>query len=350
MQRQMLMMPALTGFEAGFFLRKSMATPLLIAQLVETATPRKLTGICEKRKPGIALQAVFFIVCMLINLPICHADNTVTDQLGRRVRLPEQTQRIVALAPSITEILFALDLSDRLVGATQFSDYPAAASSLPKVGSYVHLDVEKIVALKPDLCIGIKDGNPIVSVRKLEGLGIPVYAVDPRNLESVMQTLKELGRLLEVSDRANAIVNGMQERIQHVQSRVSGAPHRPAVFLQIGIAPIVSVGNQTFINELIVMAGGVNLTQGATPYPRLSKETVISLRPEVIIITSMARQTVFEAVKRDWQQWSELPAVKNNRIYLVDSNVLDRPTPRLVDGLEMLARLIHPDRFGEKTP
>lgn len=264
--------------------------------------------------------------------------------------VPDTPRRIVSLAPSITEIMFDLDLSDRLVGATQFSDFPPAARALPKVGSYVHLDVEKIVALKPDLCIAVKDGNPISVVRKLESVGIPVYAVDPRNLDAVMDTLLELGRLLDVHGRAEEVVSTMTHRIQQVQKRVSCEAHRPGVFFQIGISPIVSVGTRTFIHELIEMAGGINLAQGRTPYPRFSKEQVLRLWPDVMIITSMARQTVFEQVKSEWQQWGDLPAVKNNRIHLVDSNVLDRASPRLVKGLELLARLIHPDCFSPAGP
>lgn len=275
---------------------------------------------------------------------------TVTDQLGRQVHVPENPRRIVALAPNITEILFALELSDRLVGATQFSDYPIEAARLPKVGSYVRLDVEKIVALEPDLCLAVKDGNPIAAVSQLESLNIPVYAVDPRNLGAVMGTLLELGELLDARSRARAIVAAMETRIAAVQRQVSSVSHPPAVFFQIGISPIVSVGSETFIHELIVMAGGRNLAQGRVPYPRFSKEQVIALRPEVIIITSMTREAVFEEVKSGWQQWQHMPAAKNGRIHLVDSNVLDRATPRLVDGLELLARLIHPDRFPEAQP
>ena len=298
-----------------------------------------------QQKSALPLSTVLLIIFLIICTPCPGVAKTVIDQLGRKVRLPDHPTRIVALAPSITEILFALKLSDRLVGATQFSDYPAAARSLPKVGSYVQLNVEKIVALGPDLCIAVKDGNPITAISKLEGMGIPVYAVDPRNLEAVMGTMEELGRLLDVTDRASAIVSHMHTRIDRIEQCIATASHRPTVFFQIGVSPIVSVGTSTFLHELITMAGGINLAQGKTPYPRFSKEEVIVLRPEVMIITSMARQAVFEEVKRDWQQWEAMPAVKNNCIYLVDSDVLDRPSPRLVDGLEMLARLIHPDRF-----
>ena len=322
-----------------------MANRLLTRQPPGTARRHDPGSGPRRPFPGRTRFRMLLVLCLLFFLPLPGAAKSATDQLGRQVRVPDRPQRIVAMAPSITEIVFALDLSDRLVGATRFSDYPPAAKTLPTVGSYVHLDVEKIVALRPDLCIAVKDGNPISVVSKLESVGIPVYAVDPRNLEAVMETLLELGRLLDVNNRAETIVEGMTDRILQVRQRVSGAAHQPGVFFQIGISPIVSVGTKTFIHELIVMAGGNNLAQGLTPYPRYSKEQVIGLRPEVMIITSMAREAVFAQVKSGWQQWPELPAVKNNRVYLVDSNVLDRATPRLVDGLEQLARLIHPDRF-----
>ncbi|WP_319524946.1 cobalamin-binding protein [uncultured Desulfosarcina sp.] len=316
-----------------------------IGSIPRPSTPATQRAIAGKDNVIQRLIILFFALLAIL-APINLSAATVVDQLGRNVQVPDRPVRIVCLAPSITEILFALDLSDRLVGATQFSDYPPRANALPKVGSYIRLDVEKIVALQPDLCIAVKDGNPITAIHKLEALDIPVYAVDPRDLEAVMDTLQELGGLLGVSDRSDAIVAGMRQRIERVRRAVAGTTHRPKVFFQIGIAPIVSVGTNTFIHELIVMAGGVNLAAGDTPYPRFSKEAVIASRPEVLIITSMARKAVFEQVKREWREWEAMPAVKNDRIYLVDSNVLDRATPRLVDGLEMLARLIHPDRCG----
>ena len=293
---------------------------------------------------------ILFFSGLLAFVPALSLAKTVIDQLSRQVHVPDRPQRIVAMAPSITEIIFALDLSDRLVGATQYSDYPSAAKKLPKVGSYVHLDVEKIVALSPDLCIAVKDGNPISVVRKLESVQIPVYAVDPRNLNAVMDTLLELGQLLDVDSRAEAVVSAMSHRIQQVKKRVVCADHTPGVFFQIGISPIVSVGTATFIHELIVLSKATNLAQGPTPYPRYSKEQVIGLGPDVMIITSMAREAVFDQVKAEWQQWRELPAVKNDRIYLVDSDVFDRASPRLVEGLEMLARLIHPQCFSDYHP
>jgi iron complex transport system substrate-binding protein len=271
----------------------------------------------------------------------------VTDLLGRRMVIPKNPIRVISLAPNITEIVFALGQGSRLVGVTTYSDYPADAGHIPKVGSYVRLDLERIVSLSPDLCLAIKDGNPKEAVTRLESLGIPVYAVDPRNLESVMETLTRIGRLMGADSTARLIVQDMRAKIHRVDLRIQKMEGRPRVFFQIGISPIVSVGTNTFIHELIVQAGGINVAQGPTPYPRFSKEQILGLSPEIIIITSMARAAVFDQLKAEWQQWTNVPAVRNNRIFLQESDLFDRPSPRLVDALEVLARLIHPELFEE---
>ena len=290
------------------------------------------------------------IVLMITVLPLilsvtASANKTLTDQLGRHVTVSDEPQRVVSLAPSITEIVFALDQGHRLKGVTTYSDFPPQAVKLPKVGSYVQLDLEKIVALKPDLCIAIKDGNPIAVARRLESLKIPVYAVNPRNLESVMQTVQEVGELLNVQEKADKLVQSMNLRIQKVKSLVAKTTYRPRVFFQIGVSPIVSVGTHTFSNELIVLAGGKNVAQGPIAYPRYSIEQVLALSPEVIIITSMARVAIFKQVKAEWNRWPNMPAVRNHQIFIEDSNLFDRPTPRLVDGLELMVKLIHPELF-----
>jgi iron complex transport system substrate-binding protein len=306
-------------FRSGFFLSKEMITFRYIT-IVSMMT-----------------------VLILISAGAPSVAKTITDQLGRHVAVPDKPHRLVSLAPSITEIVFALDQGYRLQGVTTYSDFPPEAVKLPKIGSYVHLDLEKIVALKPDLCIAIKDGNPRVIAQRLESLKIPVYAVDPNNLETIMKTVLEIGTLLNAEDRANQLVQNMDLRIQKVKSLVERATHRPRVFLQIGVSPIVSAGTHTFIHELIVIAGGTNLAAGPIPYPRFSREKVLALSPEIIIITSMARSAVFEKVKAEWEKWPNMPAIRNQRIYVEDSNFFDRPTPRLVDGLELLIRLIHPE-------
>jgi iron complex transport system substrate-binding protein len=276
------------------------------------------------------------------------AARTVTDGTGRVLTVPDNPQRIVSFAPSITEIIFALGEETRLKGRSQFSDFPPQARRLPSVGSYIRLDLEKIVALRPDLCFATKDGNPRAVIMRLADLDIPVYVVDPKNLEAVMETIERIGWALNAVPTATAIIQAMRSRIDRVKALVATTASRPRVFFQIEISPIVSVGSKTFINELIEMAGGTNVAEGSAPYPRFSREQVLALAPDVLIITSMARGGRFDQVKREWARWPSIPAVRNRRILMVDSNLFDRPSPRLVDALEILARLIHPELFEAK--
>ena len=296
--------------------------------------------------PKIITTSIFAITILLAcGLPIMA--KTVEDQLGREIRVPDDPKRIIALAPSITEIIFALGQQDRLKGTTQFSNYPAEAAKLPKVGSYVRLDLERIVALNPDLCIAIKDGNPKGIIDRLQSLNIPVFAVNPRNLESMIQTIQKIGSILNASQKANTLVKNMRSRIQQVDALVSRIDRRPRVFIQIGISPIISAGTNTFIHELVVRAGGINVAAGNRAYPHFSREQVLALAPDVLIITSMARSGAFEKAKADWNRLSHMPAVREKRIYTVNSDVFDRPSPRLLDALEILTRLLHPKLFKE---
>jgi iron complex transport system substrate-binding protein len=297
-----------------------------------------------------SLESILSIVlsAMVLTLPAAADSRSVTDLLGRKLEVPRNPQRVVALAPSITEIVYALGQQRRLKGVTRFSDYPEAAKQLPRVGSYVHLDVERIAALKPDLCIGVKAGNPLSVVTRLQAMGIPFYAVHPVDLETVMQSIETIGDLLGASRAAAQTTAAMRKRIDRVKTIVAVAERKPRVFVQIGVSPIVSVGSRTFIHQLITLAGGTNVAAGGTPYPRFSREQVISLAPDVLVITSMARATVFERVKAEWMQWSAIPAVRNQAVFIAPTNIFDRPTPRLVEGLEQMARYIHPKLFTEQ--
>ena len=216
------------------------------------------------------------------------AAGTFVDQLERQVTLPDDPQRVISLAPSITEIIYALEQENRLKGVTRHSDFPIQATKLPKIGAYVRLDLERIVALNPDLCIAIKDGNPKEVIDRLESFKIPVYVVNPRNLNTVLETIIEIGNILNADDKAETLLTNLHDRIQRVKSLISQDTYRPGVFFQIGISPIVSVGTDTFLHELIVLAGGENLADGKTPYPRFSREQVLALAPEIFIVTSMA--------------------------------------------------------------
>ena len=291
--------------------------------------------------------AAFVIVAVFVAAPVQVSGvgaekKTVTDQTGKKVSVPVEPARVVSLAPSITEIVFALNRGDRLAGVTRFSDYPEDASRLPRVGSYVYLDIEKIVSLKPDLCIAVKDGNPISVIRRIEDMGIPVFAIDPMEISAVISSIYDIGELLNAKKEAEKLGLEMKRRLDRIDAMVSGVSEKPLVFFQIGVSPIVSAGSGTFIDELIKRAGGRNAAGHLSGYPGFSKEDVLVMAPEVMILTTMSKQKVFENVIREWRQWEDLPAVRDNRIHMVDSDLYDRPSPRLIDGLEELAVLIHP--------
>ncbi len=291
----------------------------------------------------LILVSVFSGFCLPVNL----GARTVTDQLGRDIQVPDTPQRVVSLAPSITEIIFSIQRQDLLVGVSRFSDFPEAAKALPKVGSYVQLDLERIVALRPDLCIAIKDGNPREIAERLENMGIPVYAVNPQNLSTVLEALSEIGVLLNAESQADQLLTELRGKIRHIDQLVSTAAHRPKVFFQIGVSPIVSAGADTFIHELVEHAGGINLARTEKGYPRFSREQVLGLAPEILIITSMARGALFEEVRSEWLEWKNMPAARDGHIYIEDANLFNRPSPRLVEGLELLTRVIHPELFED---
>ena len=291
---------------------------------------------------------IIFIIYYLL-LPSIAFSDQVIDQAGRTVELPAEINRVVSLAPSITEVVYSLDKESVLKGATMYSDDPPEALLLPRVGSYVRLDVEKIIALRPDLCLAIRDGNPLHTITKIESLGIPVYVIDPKSLEGIMAMIIGLGDVLGATDRAHEITADMQRRIATVSDKLVGTDIRPKVFFQIDAEPIVSAGNNTFIDELITKAGGRNLAAGVgiAAYPKFSWEDVLGFQPDVAIVASMAGGFSVDSLRAGWQRWPQIPAVKNNRVHVVEAGLVDRPTPRLVDGLETFARIIHPELFGE---
>ena len=293
------------------------------------------------KKTHIILVFVFIFLLQAVLL----IAGSVTDQVGRTLVVPENPTRVIALAPSITEIIYDLGQEKRLVGVTQYSTYPSEAELLPRVGSYVRLDIEKIVALKPDLCLATKDGNPKHIVDKIVSLGIPVYVINPQNLQQIMDTITRLGSLLHAEQTAAALVSDMEKRIRQVQARVKNRPDRPRVFFQIDAEPLFSAGTNTFIHELIELAGGINTTAGEVSYPRYSWEDIIVLQPEIVLISSMAGGLAPEYLLNSWKKWNLLSAVKNDQIFVVDAELFDRPTPRLVDGLEVIAAIIHPELF-----
>ena len=267
------------------------------------------------------------------------------DALGRKITVPDPPKRIVSLAPNITEILYALDIGHRVVGVTVYSDYPDEAKQKPKVGSYVNLNIEKIVSLKPDLIIGTYGGNPKATVFRLEDLGFPVYITRTETVAEMLTMIEHIGTITYTSKKASVLANTLRERIDAVTSKVRNAEH-PLVLLEINAKPLITTGSGSFQHEIIRLAGGRNLA-GDSParYPQYSLEDIVKKGPDVILISTMDRSGLLEQYKAEWMRWENIPAVRNGRIYFINSDLIDRASPRIVDGLEEMARLIHPALF-----
>jgi len=287
-------------------------------------------------------------IILLFSSPLSSPAGVFYDSLGREVILYSMPMRIVSLAPSITEMIYFLGLGDRLVGVTRFSYFPEEARNKPKVGAYTDINVERVITLNPDLVIATADGNKRADVKMLEEGGIPVYVINPRKVNQLLDTIERLGEICGVPDRAERLVNDLRERVMRVVKAVRNKG-RPLVLLVINVRPLMSVNRNTIHHDIIQLAGGRNMT-GDQPitYPKLNMEAVVKRKPDVIIISCMERGGEYEKARNQWFRWSALPAVQKGNVYLIDSDLIDRPAPRVVSGLEEMARLIHPEIQGHE--
>lgn len=266
---------------------------------------------------------------------------TFTDELGREVKIQFPPQRIVSLAPSVTETLFALGLGDKVVGVTAYCDFPEAARTKEKIGDTLSPNPERLIALKPDLVVMTTASQLEKLVRQLGDLNIAVYVTDPRSVGDVLASIRKLGEVTGATAEAETIVRQMQTRIAAVELRTKALP-KPRVLYVLQTAPLITAGRNTFINHLVQLAGADSISGNeATDYPQLSRETAIARSPEVIVAPASHGT---ELVKEDdlRRDFAATPAIKTNRIVWVNPDWVDRPGPRLVDGLEQLAKGLHP--------
>jgi iron complex transport system substrate-binding protein len=271
------------------------------------------------------------------------------DDAGRRLYLAKPPVRVVSLAPSITEMLFALGLDEQIVGVTEFCDYPAGAKSKAKVG-YANPNMETIIGLQPDMVLAPKDFlRPDLQV-KLEQLKIPVFVLDAKTLEDIPLQLHTLGTMFEKKSAASDVTQHMRQRMTELKLKVETLPKKRVLYV-LNSQPLISVGPGSFIHQMIGVAGGVNVAaQAGVAYPRLSMETVLKEDPEVLIFPSGEVETVPRSEQQQWRRWDSLSAVKQQRFHEVSSNLLNRPGPRVIEGLEQLVRAIHPELFGPSVP
>ena len=267
----------------------------------------------------------------------------VFDDLGRMVAINGTPQRIISLAPSNTEILFALGLGERIVGVTDYCDYPPEALNKTKVGGYANPDVEKIVALNPDLIL-VAHGTPMDIINSMAGLGLTVFGIKTTDLDDLLEDIRRIAEITDKEVEAQALSSEMETRIQAVTNQTDELEQRPRVFYIVWHDPLWTAGSGTFIHELIEKGGGVNICQNITGYTTISIEEVLACDPEIIITSSWPG--VYEWAMNS-TELEVTAARQSGSVYTCDDNLVQRPGPRLVEGLEWFAHFIHPEMFEE---
>ena len=303
---------------------------------------------------------LFILVFTLILLSACSSQpettstpqsSTIEDGLGRELTLDEPAQRVVSLAPSNTEILFAVGAGDQVIGRDEFSDYPDQANTLPSVGGgFGDYNLEAIVDLEPDLVLAAEINTP-EQVRALEDLGLTVFFLsNPTSLEEMYRNLLAVATLTGHESETEKLVDELRERVTQVEKGIESAEDQPTAFYELDAtdpsAPWTA-GSGTFINTLITMAGGANIASDMEgQYLQISVEELLVRDPQVILLGDAVYGVTEESLS-ERPGWNNISAMVNGRIYTFDDNLVSRPGPRLVDGLEQLARLLHPDLFTD---
>lgn len=267
----------------------------------------------------------------------------VTDEAGRKVSVPATIERFISLAPNLTEIAYAIGAGDRLVGNTTYCDYPEQAKTVQRVGDTLQPNIERILALRPQLILISTSSQLEAFTRQLQEHAIPVYVTDPHDLEGVFRSIQNLGQLLDRQAQAEQLVDKLRSRIAVVEDAVKN--RKPVrVFYQLSAEPLYTAGRDAFVTDLIRRAGGLSVTADVPEaWPRYSEESVVAARPEAVILPAggsmgAANADVASGLKKS-------PAVLNGRVFKINGDFLVRPGPRAVDGLEAIARAMHPEVF-----
>ena len=267
----------------------------------------------------------------------------VVDQFGNKVTLEKQPERIVSLAPSHTEILFSLGLGDKIVGVTSYCDYPEEAKTKEKVGSFDGINIEKVIELNPDLVVQYGEGDEEI-VGKIKEAGIPVVNYEPESVEDVIKTIKEIGNVTGAVEEAEKVTKAMEEKENEITEKIKDAK-KVKVFYEIWHDPLTAAGPGSFMDQLINLAGGENIAKDAQgEYPQFDVEQLIERNPDVYLTAQDLKEKTVDSIKAR-PGYANINAVKNDRIYLLDPNIVLRPGPRIVDALEIVAKVLHPDLF-----
>ena len=295
------------------------------------------------------------LLCMVLLAADTAGAASFPDMLGRSVPVPDGPLRLVSLAPSLTEMAFALGRGDWVVGVSEACDYPAAARTRPKVGSIATPNLERIVQLQPDLVLTSAEANTRETLSQLERLRLPVFAVKPEGLEGILASIRLLGAALRAETGASSAIRDIRERVAGVRGKVADRI-RPRVLYLIWADPPIAAGPATFIHDLLELAGGLNVVQERTArYLPLGWEEIVARRPEAILVAAHqggeGSAALAQGNRAVWSGWQSLPAVKTGRVVSLPGDTILRPGPRVAEGVERLARAIHPEAFvTRETP
>ena len=282
--------------------------------------------------------------------PSAPAYREITDEMARPIRVPQPVRRIVSLAPSLTETIYALGLQDLLVGDTDYCDFPPEARHKPKVGGAINPSLEAIVALRPDLVLVTKSLNRLDTVTSLAELGIPSYATDPHTIEGIISSTQRLANALGAPEAGEMLATDLQRRLAETRQRVASFPQRRVLFV-IWTSPLISIGKDTFIADALQYAGATSIVDSKQAWPQVNLEEVVRLQPDFLVFA----ETHSEAAPANPSALSALPgwraldAVRNHR-FAITSDAVNRPAPSIVSAVEDLAKQFHPEAFSEKAP
>jgi iron complex transport system substrate-binding protein len=271
----------------------------------------------------------------------------VVDEFGRTVRVPQLPSRIVSLAPSLTETLYALGVQDRLVGDTDYCDYPPDAQKKRKVGGPINPNLEEIAALHPDLVLVTKEINRLDTVRALDTLGIPTYATRAQNVDEILSTTQKLADLLGVPETGKSLTADLQARLSALHAKLEALPPSRVLFV-VWTHPLISVGKNTFITDALSKADAASIVNATQDWPQMNLEEVVRLQPEYLVFAASHP----DSAARDFESLSVLPGWKlldavRNRRFAIISDAVNRPAPRIVSAIEDLARQLHPSAFQD---
>lgn len=271
------------------------------------------------------------------------AQIVLRDDAGNEVRLMAPARRVVSLAPHLTENLFAIGAGDRVVGAVQFSDYPAEAKRIFSVGGYSRIDLEAVAGLRPDLVVAWKTGNAPMQLDKLRALGIPVFVSQTDRIDDIAGHLERLGQLTGTGDGARAAAERFRNRLAGLRARYGGRPP-VRTFYEVWYQPLMTVGGKQIISDVIRLCGGDNVFGHLAPLaPQVSEEAVIAIDPEAVVASGMgeARPDWLD----NWRKWKTMTAVMRNNLFFIAPDLIQRHTPRLLDGAETLCRYLEQARL-----